>query len=184
MTCPLDCPIETPRLLLRRMRPSDVERFAEYRADAELARYQGWKAMSPAEAAAFVDEMRCAPSFVEGKWLQIAIAELPERTIVGDIGFCMHPGGDLELGFTLRRQSQGKGLATEALKAFVEAALQRPDIQRVFGIVDARNTASIKVLERLGMDRVCSEDTYFNGEPCTELRYQLERRQHGSGSSH
>jgi len=30
------------------------------------------------------------------------------------------------------------------------------------------------VLERLGMALVASEDTVFKGEPCTELRYQLE----------
>lgn len=178
MSAPGLLPIETPRLLLRRMHPSDVDGFAEYRADAELARFQGWKAMSRADAAAFIDEMRDAPAFVEGTWLQIAIAERPQRVIVGDIGFCLHSGGDLELGFTLRRQSQGRGLATEALQAFVDAALQGPGIQRVFGIVDARNTASIRVLERLGMVEVRREDTFFKGEPCTEILYRLAPRRH------
>lgn len=182
MSGPCFLPLQTSRLVLRRMQSNDAERFAEYRADAELARYQGWKPISPVEAVAFIAEMRCAPSFVEETWLQIAIAELPERAIVGDIGFCLHAGGELEFGFTLRRQSQGKGFATEAVKAFVHAMLQRSGIRHVFGVVDARNKTSIRVLERLGMKLVSSEDAIFKGEPCTEHRYQLERSEHRSRS--
>ena len=167
-------PIETERLLLRRLQRSDVERFAGYRSDAELARYQGWKPMSIGEAAAFIDEMSCAPSLVEETWLQIAIAELPDGAIVGDIGLCLHAQGELEIGFTLRRESQRKGLATEAIKALIESLRSRSEVHRVVGFVDARNAASIRVLERLGMAMVAREDTVFKGEPCTELRYQLE----------
>lgn len=175
MTGPDFLPLMTSRLLLRRMQQSDIERFAAYRADAELARYQGWEPMSTAEAAAFVEDMRAAPALVEGKWLQIAIAELSEGGLVGDIGFCLQADGDLAVGFTLRRQSQGQGFATEALRAFANAMLQRPTVRRVVGIVDARNSASIRVLERVGMRWVGSCDTVFKGEPCTELRFELQR---------
>lgn len=167
-------PIETGRLLLRRLRHADVERFADYRADAELARYQGWKPMSRDEAAAFIDEMSVTPFLVERTWLQLAIAELPGDAVVGDIGVCLQAQGTLEIGFTLRRASHGRGLATEALQALIEALRSRPEVQRIVGIVDARNAASIRVLERLGMALVAREDTLFNGEPCTELRYERE----------
>jgi RimJ/RimL family protein N-acetyltransferase len=174
MSCSGFLAIETERLLLRRLQLGDLERFASYRADAELARYQGWKPMSIVEAAAFVDEMSCAPSFIKENWLQIAIAELPDGAIVGDIGFCLHAQGELEVGFTLRRESQSKGLATEAIKALIEALRFRPEVHRIVGIVDARNVSSIRVLERLGMAMVAREAAVFKGEPCTELRYQLE----------
>lgn len=62
--------------------------------------------------------------------------------------------------------------------------LQRPGIRHVFGIVDARNQASIRVLERLGMKLVSSEGAIFKGEPCTEHRYQLERSERRSQSPH
>lgn len=169
-------PLQTPRVLLRRMGASDAERFAEYRADSELARYQGWSPMSAAEARAFVDEMQHAPAFLEGAWLQIAIAELPHGGIVGDVGFCSRAGGEVEVGFTLRRQSHGQGLATEALQAFTAAVLRQPGVNCIVGVVDARNMSSIRVLERLGMTAVSSEATLFKGEPCTELRYELRGR--------
>lgn len=178
MNTPDFFPLMTPRLQLRRMQRSDIERFAAYRADAELARYQGWAPMSVAEAAAFIEDMRAAPALVAGEWLQIAIATSSDGAIVGDIGLCLHSDGDLELGFTLRRESQGQGFATEAVRAFADAMLQLPAVQRMVGIVDARNLASIRVLERLGMKLASSEETLFKGESCTELRYELRRPVH------
>lgn len=174
MSNPSFLPIETERLLLRRLQPGDVERFAGYRADAELARYQGWEPMSMGEAAAFISEMSGAPCFVVETWVQIAIAERPAGAIVGDIGLCLNAQGELEFGFTLRRESQRKGFATEAIRALIDALRFRPEVHRAVGIVDARNAASIRVLERLGMAIVAREDTVFKGEPCTELRYQLD----------
>lgn len=175
MTGPDFLPLRTPRLLLRRMQRSDVERFAAYRADAELARFQGWDPMTAAEAAVFIEDMQAAPALIEGKWLQIAIVALSEGGLVGDLGFCLQADGDLAVGFTLRRQSQGQGFATEALRSFAAAMLQCPTVQRVVGIVDARNAASIRVLERVGMRCVNSCETVFKGEPCAELRFELGR---------
>lgn len=156
------------------MKREDLERFAAYRADVELARYQGWHPMSAAEAAAFIDEMQTAPALVEGQWLQVAIATLSDGAIVGDIGFCLQADGALEVGFTLRRESQGQGFATEALSGFADAMLQLAAVRCVVGVVDSRNTASIRVLQRLGMKLVSSQEALFKGEPCTELRYELQ----------
>lgn len=66
---PCFLPIQTSRLVLRRMHSNDADRFAEYRAAVVLARYQGWGPISPVDAVAFIAEMRCAPSFVEETWL-------------------------------------------------------------------------------------------------------------------
>lgn len=168
-------PIDTTRLRIRRMHPADVPAFAAYRADPELARYQGWRPMSQEDARRFVVEMQMSPAFIEEAWWQLAVARRPGDGLIGDIGLCLHAGGELEIGFTLRREAHGQGLATEALAGLVRAVFQRDDVRRVVGIVDARNAASIRVLERLGMRQVSSENTEFKGEMCTELRFELER---------
>jgi hypothetical protein len=57
--------VSTPRVLprsaegieLRRLMPSDLRAFQSYRQDAEIGRFQGWQAMSDAEALAFLLEM-------------------------------------------------------------------------------------------------------------------------------
>lgn len=172
---PQPFPIDTERLRLRRLQPGDLARFAAYRSDAELARYQGWNPMSAEEAGHFVQAMQIQPAFVEEAWLQLAIARRPGGELIGDIGFCLHAGGELEIGFTLQREAQGQGLATEALGAFVRTVLRRSDVRRVVGIADARNGASLRVLRRLGMSLVSSSEAEFKGERCTELRYELAK---------
>ncbi|MEJ6001163.1 GNAT family N-acetyltransferase [Paucibacter soli] len=167
-------PIDTERLRLRRLQPADLARFSGYRADPELARYQGWSAMSTEQARAFIAEMAVAPAWVEGAWLQIAIARRADDGLLGDIGLCLHAGGEAEIGFTLSREAQGQGLAGEALRALIAQLFKRAGLRRVVGITDARNHASMRLLERLGMRLLASEQTLFKGEPCTELRYALE----------
>ena len=168
-------PVTTDRLTLRRLQPNDLERFAACRADPVLARYQGWSPLSVDEARSFIREMQLAPAFETEAWLQIAIASRPGDELIGDIGLCLHAGGEAEIGFTLARALHGKGLATEALRALIPALFARPEVQRVVGITDARNRASIRVLERLGMALVGRTEALFKGEACTELRYALER---------
>jgi len=167
--------LTTARLSLRRLQPGDLARFAAYRADPELARYQGWSAPSMAEAADFIAGMHAAPAFVEEAWLQLAIAQRPGDELVGDIGLCLHAGGVAEIGFTLMREAQGRGLATEALRALIEMLFARPEVQALIAITDARNHASMRLLERLGLQLQHSEAALFKGEACTEHHYRLER---------
>jgi len=165
--------IRTERLTLRRLQSADLGRFAAHRSDAELARYQGWRAMSAEQARAFIAAMAAAPAFVEEAWLQIGIARRGDDALIGDIGLCLHARAELEIGFTLSREAQGQGLATEALAALTRGLLARPAVQRVIAISDARNLASLRVLERLGTSLTGSAQAVFKGEPCTELRYEL-----------
>lgn len=167
--------ITTERLTLRRLEPKDLVRFAACRADPVLARYQGWSLLSIEEARSFIAEMQSAPAFATDTWLQIAIASRPGDELIGDIGLCLHAGGDAEIGFTLTQAVQGRGLATEALLALLPALFARPEVLRVVGITDERNVASIRVLERLGMTLAGRHEALFKGEACTELRYELER---------
>jgi len=167
-------PIDTPRLRLRRMQAADVAGFTAYRADPALARYQGWSPLSPAQAARFIESMRDQPGFIEETWLQITIATRSTDAIVGDIGLCLHAEGEVEIGFTLATSCHGKGYATEALGALADALWRRSGIERLIAVVDARNEACVRVLQRLGMRQVASTATVFKGEPCTELRYVLE----------
>lgn len=171
----LTLPILTDRLVLRRLQDADLPRFAVYRADAELARYQGWSPMTQEEARAFIASADEAPTLGAGTWHQIAIAERESGLLLGDIGLCGRENGEVELGFTLMREAQGRGIATEALRALVKALFPLPQVSCAVAETDERNRASIRVLERLGMRPVERRDAVFKNEPCVELRYRLAR---------
>lgn len=177
----LQLPIHTERLIVRRLQPSDLERFASYRADPVLARYQGWAPMSLDEARGFIASMRTQPMLEPENWVQLAIANAADDDLLGDIGLCLHENGDAEIGFTLRQEAQGQGFATEALRGLVQELRRLPAVARIAGVTDERNEASIRVLERLGMSPASRYEATFKQEPCVELRYELTCASCGRG---
>jgi len=161
---------------LRRLSGADLAAFQAYRTDAELARYQGWSAMPDSQARAFLDEMNKAPLFRPGEWAQIAIAEPHALALVGDIGLCLaEDSRHAEIGFTLARHAQRRGLATAAVREAIHLIFASTAVERIVGITDARNHASIALLERVGMRKVEEQTAEFRGEQCVEHVYALPR---------
>lgn len=162
--------------LLRRLSTDDLAAFQAYRHDPELGRYQGWSPMSDTEASAFLTEMHTAPLPNPGSWTQVAIAEPQTQRLIGDIGvFVDHDGRDAEIGFTLARHAHGRGVGTAAVREAIRLIFECSTADRVRGITDARNTASIRLLERVGMRRAETRNTVFRGEPCVEYVYVVAR---------
>jgi RimJ/RimL family protein N-acetyltransferase len=132
--------------------------------------------MSAAEAAAFIDKMASIELFRAGEWIQLAVASAGDGALVGDVGLFVAQGYEYaEVGFTITPSGQGRGCATAAVFASIQLLFEQTRVSRVIGITDARNTASVRVLERVGMKRVDSRKVEFKGETCTEWVYALER---------
>ena len=58
--------------------------------------------------------------------------------------------GEAVLGFYLARQFWAQGFATEAGRAFVEFGFDELKLERIVTAVQVGNTASVRVLEKLG----------------------------------
>jgi len=166
--------VRSERVTLRRLRAADLTALQAYRNDPEVGRYQGWEPMTDADAAAMIAEMAAAPLPTLGDWVQIAIADAATDELLGDIGLHVSAAGDeAELGITLARYAQGQGLAAAAAGALIGMLREHTRVRRLIGITDVRNTASARLLERLGMTLEAEEETIFRGEPCREARYAL-----------
>jgi RimJ/RimL family protein N-acetyltransferase len=134
--------------------------------------------MAETEARAFLAGMAMQPFGLRGRWLQLGIAERAGARLIGDIGLCLSaPGGpsQAEIGFTLARAWQGRGLAAEAVRLALQLLFGHSDIERVVAVSDARNAASIRLLCALGMRLVATEAALFRGEPCEEQHFELQR---------
>ena len=163
-------------VLLRRFAASDLGEFQAYRSDPEVGRYQGWSVQTDAEAADFLARMSGMPLFRPGDWTQVAIVERAAQRLVGDIGiFIPADSQEAEIGFTLRREYQGRGLGVAAVRAAIDLVFEETNVERVLGVTDARNLPSIRLLQRVGMHMLESRQTEFRGEPCTEHVYALSR---------
>jgi [ribosomal protein S5]-alanine N-acetyltransferase len=170
-------PRTTDRLVLRRFAAGDLMAFQSYRSDPEVGRYQGWSARDDAGAAAFIAGMATAAIGVPGEWFQVAVADQATGGLVGDIGigFDAKRAGIAEIGFSLAPAAQGRGLGTEAVRAALALLFDSANVEVVEAITDARNVPSIRLLERVGMRLVRTQQTLFKGEMCTEHVYSISR---------
>ena len=168
-----------PRVHLRRLRADDLAAFQRYRSDPELGRYQGWRPMDDAAAAAFLAEMALTPFCPPGSWCQIAIADAACDALVGDIGLCLAADGEaLEIGFTLAQPWQGQGRAAEAVQLALQAVWAHTPARRVLALTDVRNGPSVRLLQRLGLRRFATLDAVFRGLPCREHHFVAHRPGH------
>lgn len=80
-----------------------------------------------------------------------------------------------EIGFTLAREHQGRGFASEAVALLLNYAFDDLGLHRVVAIADCRNTPSWALLDRIGMRREGHflENVWFKGEWADEYLYAV-----------
>ncbi len=113
------------------------------------------------------DGLRSNPAYSD--WTRI-IAHKSDGAAIGSMGFLQMPDetGTVEIGYGLIPDYRGYGYATEAAKALVEWALAQPGVRRVVAECNRDNTASVRVLEKLGMHRLSDEDEPIKWELMVE----------------
>ncbi|MDB5540438.1 MAG: N-acetyltransferase [Devosia sp.] len=135
--------LRTARLLLRRPVPDDLVPIHAVMSSPEAMRY--WSTL-PHESLAVTEAWfpGALLSFDNPAWDEWIIEH--EGRVVGYMGIWNMP----EFGFILHPDVWGRGLATEAATAFIEYAFAAHPIDALTADVDPRNTASLKLLQRLG----------------------------------
>ncbi len=172
--------LETERLLLRRLRESDIAPFLAHRNDPEVARYQDWEGCTKAEARGMILAHERGEPFFPGEWFQFAVELKETEALVGDLGFRISEDGKQgEVGYTLAREHWGKGYATEAVSRLLDHAFGVLNLHRVYAIVDQENAPSAAVLERIGLRREGAfvENAWFKGRWSSEYLYATLRKE-------
>jgi RimJ/RimL family protein N-acetyltransferase len=169
--------IETSRLRLRHFQDSDLVAFIDYRNDPLVAEYQSWEGISEFEADSFIQEQKQIQPGTPGKGFQIAIELKATGELIGDCYYMINAFDhcQAEIGFTLSREYQGYGYATEAVSSFLDYAFHTFDLHRVIAITDCKNKASVALLERLGMRREGHfiQNVWFKGKWGDEYLYAI-----------
>jgi RimJ/RimL family protein N-acetyltransferase len=179
-----DWPLETSRLTLRPFVESDFDAVYAMRSDPEVALYLYQGPLSADETRSRLERnMALSAWTAEGDWLSVAVVERATGLTVGDLAFHWVSERDrtAEVGFVFDPRHQGKGFATEAASALVEWAFGVGGFHRVIGRTEARNVASARVLEKLGMRREAHfvENEWVKGEWQSELVYAILDREWG-----
>jgi ribosomal-protein-alanine N-acetyltransferase len=87
-----------------------------------------------------------------GIWLMI---EPAEQMVIGDLGFKGAPDehGAVEIGYSILPAYRRQGLTFEAVQALVHWAFTEQGVKAVHAECLADNLASVRILEKLGMQR-------------------------------
>ena len=125
----------------------------------------GWPAPDLEEfLPAYARELQSDPSLLGwGIWL---IVHRTAQAVIGDLGFKGRPdgAGTVEIGYSVLPAYRGQGFASEAVRALVDWALAHQDVRRIAAECSADNGASIRVLEKLGMQRLGTGDGLLTWE--------------------
>ena len=147
----LPAAIRTRRLTLRRVRLEDVDDVFSFACEDIWMRLLP-DARQPYElrdAERWVARRFLAPWRTEPTWA----IEVDGR-VVGWVGLNIEPEhAQAELSYAVRPDLRSQGLATEAVRAVVDRVFLDTQLGRVWGRVDPPNVASVRVLEKVGMQR-------------------------------
>jgi ribosomal-protein-alanine N-acetyltransferase len=91
--------------------------------------------------------------------------------LIGHVGLSPFDG-QVEIGYAIEDKHQGKGFASDAVRAMSDWALLHFELPRILGIVATDNASSCRVLERAGFILATESMKTLNGRPGLVRRYE------------
>ncbi len=147
--------IHTERLILREIQESDWKQIHSYFSNPDVMRYMEHGASTEAETMNYIKRVIEWQKDEPRIHIVLGVVLKNYGNIIGGCDLHMpnlrHRQG--ELVYRLNPQYWGCGYATEASKAMIDMGFTQMGLHRIEALCDVRNTASIKVLEKLGMQK-------------------------------
>jgi len=174
--------IESPRLVLRSFRDSDLEPFLAYRNDPEVAKYQSWEVpYSREQGIDFIGVMKTASPLSQAEWYQVAVELKSTRELIGDVAFCTREFDEAQafVGYSFARSHWHHGYANEALRSLLKYLFEDRNLHRIIAECDVENSASWRLLDKLGFRREAHlrESIFFKGAYGSEYHYAMLGRE-------
>lgn len=147
--------LESPRLILRNYQFEDWEAVHLYASVPEFSQYEIWGPNSIDDTKIFVNQMITQAASKDRFLFNLALC-LKDGTFVGGCGIRRESQGShiANLGWAISPAFQNQGYATEAARRLIDYGFQDLKLKVICATCDARNLASAKVMEKIGMTRV------------------------------
>jgi RimJ/RimL family protein N-acetyltransferase len=178
----LSLPRRTDRLVLRTFREDDYDALYAIESRDDVGRYLPWGPRDEAGVRAALEHKLSSTSLeADGDRLGLAIVLAETSELIGQCVLVLvsQAHAQCEIGFGLHPDHQGRGYATETGRELLRIAFDEVGVHRVFGRLDARNEASARLMERLGMRRegLLVENEFNKGDWESELIYAILQRE-------
>ncbi len=171
-----DFPLRTARLTLRPYVCGDLDALYDIQSRPEVTRYLMYDTRDREQVRGIL-RARIRAAGPERDAVDLAVVLPDSGTLIGDVALFLrnpeHRQG--EIGYVFHPDYGGRGYATEAARVLLGLGFDDYGLHRIVGRIDARNTASARVLERLGMRREAHfvENEIVKGEWTDEVVYAM-----------
>jgi ribosomal-protein-alanine N-acetyltransferase len=171
--------IETGRLLLRDYRIEDWERVHIYGAEPIFSKYESWGPNTIEGTQRFIADMVAQSQTRPRYKFDLAVCLKDSALLIGGCGIRREApeSAIATLGWAVNPSFQAKGYATEAAMALIRYGFTELGLSIIVATCDVRNTASFKVMEKLGMKRVglLEKERQQKGIMRDTLRYEISK---------
>ena len=170
--------LETARLVLREIIPTDAEDLFHIFSDEETMRYWSFRPYTSVDQARALIEGIAEAAFA-GAGIHWAITLRGDERLVGKCGYNewrkAHRRGDIS--YIVAREQWGKGIVSEALGAMLDYGFDHMNLHSVEAGVTPGNDASTRMLQRLGfrLEGHLRENFLTDGGFVDSLVYSLLR---------
>ncbi len=164
---------ETDRLIAREFLPTDAPLLMKLNDDKKVIQYTGDKAfVNEKQALSTIERniiQRQYEQYGYGRW---AVHLQSNGLFIGWCGFRKDPETcEVDLGFRYHKRFWNKGFATEMAQACLDYARENMQEKSIVGRVAKENLASIRVLEKIGMQ--LESETDCHGQEALLYRMEL-----------
>ena len=155
--------IETERLLMRPPTRDDLPALIRLRSDEDVSRYLGGREMQTPELLDkrldFYISCHARYGFAMGALISKADGEM-----IGWGGLQpLEETGEIEVGYSFAKAHWGRGYATEMAAAWLRYGFETANLARIVAVAAPENTASRRVMEKLGM-RYEKNERHYNSD--------------------
>jgi RimJ/RimL family protein N-acetyltransferase len=171
-------PIETDRLTLRRYVENDYDDLLKLQSNPDVTRFLLYDVRTPEQVKeALTGRLTDVPMDTDGQALTVAVVLRDTGQHLGEVTLFMnsveHRTG--EIGYVFHPESHGHGYAAEASVELLRLGFEELGLHRIIARLDARNTGSVKLLERLGLRQEAHfvQNEYLKGEWTDELVFAM-----------
>lgn len=169
--------IETERLLLRELLPSDTEGMFRLDSNANVHQFLGNNpVLSIEESQNYIASIR--KQYQENGIGRYAVILKETNEFIGWCGIKLITELEnnhinfYEIGYRFIEEYWGKGFGYESAKAWLDYGFQTMRIETIYASANIENRGSRKILEKIGMQQ--KNEFNWNGIPC--IWYELENK--------
>ncbi|WKX11414.1 GNAT family N-acetyltransferase [Streptomyces sp. NL15-2K] len=149
-------PVTTERLVLRLFTADDLDDMYAYQRLPEVARFLYRPPRDRTRCAEVIERIGQGTHWKEdGDNLTLAVVRRDAPGVIGEVQVTLASAHaqQAEIGWVFHPDHGGRGYASEASLALRDLAFQQLGVHRLFARIDADNTASERICERLSMRR-------------------------------